>query len=89
MRRTTSSATLPRVPAVECDPAVLLEFARASMPFGRYKGRRLFQLPEAYLLWFRQRGFPPGTLGAQMALALEIRTNGLEALITEIVARDR
>ena len=77
------------MPAVEFDPAILLAFARATMPFGRFRGRRLFELPEPYLLWFRQRGFPPGTLGAQMALALEIRTNGLEPIIAEIVARDR
>ena len=71
------------------DPAVLLALARATMPFGRYKGRPLIHLPDPYLVWFRKRGFPPGTLGEQMALALEIRTNGLESLVAGLVTRER
>ncbi len=69
------------------DPTVLLDMARARMPFGKYEGVALMRLPEAYLLWFRQKGFPPGKLGQQMALALEIKTNGLEPLIAELVKR--
>jgi uncharacterized protein len=76
------------VPDLELDPKVLLEFVRVRMPFGRYAGRRLFELPEPYLLWFQQRGFPAGKLGQQMALALEIRINGLESLVAELAARE-
>ena len=71
------------------DPTVLLDLAHATMPFGRYKGRPLIQLPDPYLVWFRKRGFPPGKLGEQMALALEIRTNGLESLVAGLVTRER
>ncbi len=63
------------------DPVVLLELARARMPFGKYEGLRLMRLPEPYLLWFAREGFPRGKLGEQMALALEIKTNGLERLV--------
>ena len=51
--------------------------------------RPLIQLPDPYLVWFRKRGFPPGKLGEQMALALEIRTNGLESLVAGLVTRER
>lgn len=63
------------------DPSVLTELADARMPFGKYAGCPLLQLPEAYLVWFARQGFPPGKLGQQMALALEIKTNGLERLL--------
>ena len=70
------------------DPAILLELVRARMPFGKYEGWRLTALPEAYLLYFRRQGWPSGKLGQQMALALEIKTNGLEPLIRELAARE-
>ena len=69
------------------DPAILLELIRARMPFGKYEGWRLTALPEPYLLYFRRQGFPNGKLGQQMALALEIKANGLEPLIRELAAR--
>ena len=53
------------------------------MPFGKYKGRRLIDLPEDYLLWFKQKGFPKGELGRIMQLALELKVNGLEGLIPD------
>lgn len=51
------------------------------MPFGRYKATRLIDLPEAYLLWFANRGFPQGKLGELLQLTLEIKVNGLEGLV--------
>lgn len=59
----------------------LLTLARMSMPFGKYKGRVLIDLPEAYLLWFANRGFPQGRLGELLKLALEIKINGLGHII--------
>lgn len=52
-----------------------------TMPFGKFSGRRIIDLPEEYLLWFRQKGFPKGELGRIMQLALELKINGLEGLI--------
>lgn len=60
---------------------ILLELVKAQMPFGKYKGRKVVDLPEEYLLWFKQKGFPKGKLGDQLALAFEIRSNGLEYLL--------
>jgi len=59
----------------------LLKLAKIEMPFGKYKGRLLIDLPEPYLLWFADKGFPEGQLGLLMQLALEIKINGLEYLI--------
>ena len=57
------------------------ELATALMPYGKYKGRLLIDLPEYYLVWYRQKGFPKGKLGEQLALILELKINGLEYLI--------
>ena len=59
----------------------LLKVARWKMPFGRFQGNALINLPEEYLLWFVDRGFPQGELGRMMQLTLEIKINGLEELI--------
>jgi uncharacterized protein (DUF3820 family) len=59
----------------------LVELANARMPFGKYKDRYLTDLPEAYLVWFRQRGFPQGTIGKQLEAMYEIKLNGLEPMV--------
>ena len=66
---------------VEPDPQVLVDIARQKMPFGRYAGTRLIDLPEPYLVWFRERGYPKGRLGELMATLYEIKANGLEPLL--------
>lgn len=62
----------------------LLEIANMKMPFGKYGGRRLIDLPEEYLLWFRKKGFPNGKLGILLEVTLEIKVEGLESLITPL-----
>ncbi len=62
------------------DPAVLIELAEMKMPFGRYSGRLLIDLPEPYVVWFAQQGFPAGKLGKMLAIVYEIKLNGLEYL---------
>lgn len=62
----------------------LLELSRTRMPFGKYKDRLLVDLPEPYLVWFKQKGFPKGKLGRMLELMLEIKINGLESIIREI-----
>jgi uncharacterized protein (DUF3820 family) len=62
------------------NPSLLLELAAARMPFGKYSGRRLIDLPEPYVVWFHQQGFPRGRLGEMLATVYEIKANGLEYL---------
>jgi hypothetical protein len=63
------------------DKKDLLKIATMAMPFGKYQGRLLIDLPEEYLLWFSNRGFPAGNLGRLLGLTLEIKINGLESMI--------
>ena len=62
------------------DPAELLKFAKYRMPFGKYGGHLLIDLPEPYVVWFANKGFPEGELGKMMRLLHEIKMNGLEYL---------
>ena len=64
------------------DSAQLIDIANTEMPFGKYKGRRLIDLPEEHLLWFaRKDEFPAGHLGQLMAFTLLIKTEGLSHLV--------
>lgn len=55
------------------------------MPFGKYAGRKLLQLPEPYLVWFHSKGFPEGKLGKQLALIYEVKLNGLESVLQPLL----
>ena len=59
----------------------LVDLAHAKMPFGKYAGRYLVDLPETYVLWFKGKGYPQGKLGDQLRAVEEIKTNGLEDMI--------
>lgn len=61
------------------------ELANYRMPFGKYLGRRLLDLPEPYVVWFKRKGFPKGKLGAMLESVYEIKTNGLERLFDPFV----
>lgn len=63
----------------------LLAAAAMPMPFGRFKGTRLIDLPEPYVVWFKGQGFPSGILGQRLALMYEIKANGLEKLIRPLL----
>ncbi|WP_341937935.1 DUF3820 family protein [Marinimicrobium sp. C2-29] len=65
----------------------LLEAVNQTMPFGKYKGRKLLELPEPYLVWFHGQGFPNSKLGRQLALMYEVKVNGLEGMLQELVRR--
>lgn len=69
------------------DSKILIELVQSKMPFGKYKGHFLYQIPEHYLLWMSGKGFPKGKLGQQMAVMLEIRVNGLEYLLKPIIEK--
>lgn len=66
---------------MQYDPTPLLKLARMRMPFGKYKGFLLVDLPEDYVLWFYNQGFPEGELGELLAQLYEIKVNGLEYLL--------
>lgn len=64
------------------DKQQLVDIANTIMPFGKYQGRALIDLPEPYLLWFARQGeFPAGQLGELMQLTLAIKIEGLEGLV--------
>lgn len=63
------------------DPHILLDIVNTKMPYGKYKGRLLYYLPEPYLVWYHQKGFPSGKLGTMLAVLYEIKLNGLEYLL--------
>ena len=62
------------------DPAVFRKLMTATMPFGKYAGLRLVDLPEPYVVWFKQKGFPKGELGMLLETVYTIKANGLEYL---------
>ena len=65
----------------------LVELANARMPFGKYEGKLLIELPEHYLVWYQNKGFPKGKLGSQLAQMMEIKLNGLEKLIYPLIRK--
>ena len=62
------------------DPKLLLELAQYRMPFGKYESWLLIDLPEPYVVWFANKGFPQGKLGQMLRITHEIKVNGLEYL---------
>ncbi len=70
------------------DPKLLIELVQLKMPFGKFKGRILCDLPVAYLEWFQQKGFPKGRLGVLLETLYEIKINGLEYLLKPLKNRD-
>ena len=59
----------------------LLKLTTVNMPFGKYAGRLLIDLPETYIVWFHSQGFPNTELGKLLGLLYEIKLNGLEDLV--------
>jgi len=59
----------------------LIRLARWEMPFGKYAGRVLIDLPEEYLFWFQKQGFPSGELGELMKFCLDLKIEGLDSLV--------
>lgn len=66
------------------DPLELMRLARYRMPFGKYEGRLLIDLPEPYVVWFANQGFPKGELGQMLSIVYEVKVNGLEDLFTPL-----
>ncbi|MDB5964422.1 MAG: hypothetical protein JWQ72_922 [Polaromonas sp.] len=63
------------------NPEDLLLLVAREMPYGKYKGRKICDLPGNYLNWFAREGFPKGEMGRLLALMQEIDHNGLKSLL--------
>lgn len=68
----------------ELKPELLKEIVTMKMPFGRFEGYILADLPVSYLEWFKRKEFPKGKLGILMETVYEIKLNGLEELIWKL-----
>lgn len=71
----------------EANPELLMDLVSMQMPFGKYKGTMLCNLPVSYLEWFQKEGFPKGKLGMLLATMYEIKINGLEDLLKPLKGR--
>jgi len=69
------------------DPTDMIKIATMKMPFGKYKGWALIDLPEPYVVWFNRQGLPKGELGRLLAELYEIKANGLEYLFAPLKRR--
>ncbi len=67
------------------DAKYMIKLAQTKMPFGKYAGVRLVDLPEPYVVWFSQKGFPKGDLGDMLKNIYEIKVNGLEYLFKPLI----
>lgn len=71
------------------DPEILLILIRMKMPFGKYEGQVLCNLPVSYLEWFARKGFPKGKLGMYLETMHVIKTNGLSQLLEPLKKLER
>ena len=62
----------------------LLKLANTKMPYGKYEGRYMIDIPEYYIVWYRNKGFPKGQIGEMLATVYELKLNGLEQLVRNL-----
>jgi uncharacterized protein (DUF3820 family) len=70
------------------DPQILLKLVSVEMPYGKYKGRKLCDIPVSYLEWMARQGFPKKTMGMYLQTIYEIKINGLENLLAPLKTKD-
>ena len=63
------------------DKEYLIKLLQTRMPFGKYKGRLLVDLPEPYIVWMAGKGFKSDSMGKMLQTVYEIKLNGLEYLL--------
>jgi uncharacterized protein (DUF3820 family) len=66
------------------NPQILADLVQTPMPFGKYKGTLICDLPVYYLEWLSSKGFPPGKTGMLLSTAFEIKTNGLNTVLVKL-----
>ena len=67
----------------------LIDILNAKMPFGKYADKPLVYLPEYYLTWFKQNGFPKGKLGKQLSALQDMKANGLENFLIDLYKKTK
>ena len=70
--------------SIQLDQNFLIRLAHTKMPFGKYEGRYIIDLPEYYVVWYHNKGFPKGNLGLMLETVYELKLNGLESMIHTI-----
>ena len=75
---------LYQVENIRPDSKILIEIVQTKMPFGKYKGTLVSDIPISYLEWMHNKGFPPGKLGMMLATVYEIKINGLNDIIFKV-----
>lgn len=66
------------------DKTILVEIVTTRMPFGRFQGVLICDLPEAFLIWFKNKGWPKGRLGVLLENTLEIKSNGANLILQNL-----
>lgn len=66
------------------DTELLKSLVTTRMPFGKYKGLLMCDLPDAYLVWFQQKGYPKGKIGLQLQSVYEIKANGVGKILQDL-----
>ncbi len=72
---------------LEPDKDFLIKLSHTKMPFGKYKDRYLIDLPEHYVVWYHNKGFPKNKLGQMLETVYTLKVNGLEYIVREIQKR--
>jgi uncharacterized protein (DUF3820 family) len=70
--------------SVQPDSQILVDIVQTKMPFGKYKGTLLCDLPVYYLEWLKNKGFPAGRMGMMLSSVYEIKINGLNLILTSV-----
>jgi len=73
-----------KVENIKPDSSILVEIVQTKMPFGKYKGTLVSDIPISYLEWMHNKGFPPGRLGMMLATVYEIKINGLMEILFKV-----
>jgi uncharacterized protein (DUF3820 family) len=66
---------------IKPDSKILVDIVQTRMPFGKYKGTFISDVPVYYLEWLKSKGFPPGKMGMMLSTIFEIKTNGLNSIL--------
>ena len=69
---------------IQPDKDILIKLAHTKMPYGKYKDRYLIDLPEHYIIWYNNKGFPKGKLGDMLRMVYELKVNGLEDIVRTV-----